>query len=286
MPTIRLLQESDAAPLRAFLREHIETSTLLLSNLEAAGVRDRGQPFEATYAGSVTGDRILAIAAHCWNGTLLLQAPVHLPEVVRLATSHTGRPVRGLQGPWSQVVAARAALGLEDMPAPTDCCDVLYALELNDLRAPVQREGLASASSASTHDPLLVEWRLAFLREALSVPESPELRARTVEEMREGREADRIRVLTDHGRPVAMLTFIGRLPELIHIGGVWVPPEERGRGYARALFALSLEPERRIGIRRALLSADPANPTARGLYEGLGFRAIGDYGFVIFDSTA
>ncbi|MEP6572526.1 MAG: GNAT family N-acetyltransferase [Gemmatimonadota bacterium] len=286
MPTTSILSGRHLASMRAFLETHIDVSSLMLSNLLSAGVVDHGLPFQATYAGSIDGDRVVAVAAHCWNGSLLLQAPVHLGEVVHLATESSGRSVTGIQGPWSQVVDARDALGLTNTPAPTSNRDVLYSLELEAWSVPPLRPGLALMSPESLPEPVLIEWRVAFLREALAFPESPELRARATREMQQTLAAGRLRVLAEHGRPVAMLAFIGRLPNLVHIGGVWVPPAERGHSYGRALFTLALESERREGISRAVLSADPANTPACRLYEGLGFRAVGDYGIVVFASAA
>ena len=67
----------------------------------------------------------------------------------------------------------------------------------------------------------------------------------------------------------------------MQIGGVWTPPEFRGRGYARGVVAGSLVVARKHGVQRAVLFADPANDTARRAYLYLGFRIVGDYGLVL-----
>ena len=64
------------------------------------------------------------------------------------------------------------------------------------------------------------------------------------------------------------------------MGGVWTPPERRGRGYARAVVAASLLDARAEGVERAVLFTE--NPVARRAYEALGFRRVGEYGLVIF----
>src|SRR5438552_10624203 len=75
--------------------------------------------------------------------------------------------------------------------------------------------------------------------------------------------------------------FNAMLPDIVQIGGVWTPPEFRGRGYARAVVAGSLLAARKQGVARAVLFADPANERARRAYQFLGFRIVGDYGLVL-----
>src|SRR6266480_2760724 len=47
----------------------------LRSNARSAGLTDRGQPMQATYVAALEGGRIAGVAAHCWNGMVLVQAP-------------------------------------------------------------------------------------------------------------------------------------------------------------------------------------------------------------------
>lgn len=89
-------------------------------------------------------------------------------------------------------------------------------------------------------------------------------------------------ILLESGRPVAYSAFNARLPDVVQIGGVWTPPELRGRGYARAVVAGSLLEARREGVYRAVLFTGVENVAARRAYEAIGFRVVGDYGLVIF----
>jgi ribosomal protein S18 acetylase RimI-like enzyme len=59
------------------------------------------------------------------------------------------------------------------------------------------------------------------------------------------------------------------------IWGVYVTPEQRGRGYGRQLMQVAIEHARSIGIERLHLSVTPDNHTARELYEKLGFESWG-----------
>ena len=66
-----------------------------------------------------------------------------------------------------------------------------------------------------------------------------------------------------------------KLRHKVEIWSVYVAPEARGRGYARALVARALQEARARGYEAAMLSVNAANPSARAVYEALGFRAYG-----------
>jgi len=60
------------------------------------------------------------------------------------------------------------------------------------------------------------------------------------------------------------------------IWGVYVAPEQRGRGLARQLFARILERARRIiGLEQILISVATTQTAATRLYESLGFQTFG-----------
>src|SRR5206468_11065013 len=81
--------------------------------------------------------------------------------------------------------------------------------------------------------------------------------------------------------PLSLHDALPILPEIVQIGGVWTPPELRGRGYGRAVVAGSLLAARERNVRRAVLFADPRNTAAQRAYLALGFRIAGDYGLVL-----
>src|SRR5262249_29776640 len=91
-------------------------------------------------------------------------------------------------------------------------------------------------------------------------------------------------VLRDAGRLVGCTAFNARLPDSVQVGGVWTPPELRGRGYARAVVAGSLLDARAAGVERSILFTGLENVPARRVYEALGYRVVGDYGLVLFFS--
>ncbi len=95
-------------------------------------------------------------------------------------------------------------------------------------------------------------------------------------------ERDSNWVLEDGGL-VSYSAFNARLPDIVQIGGVWTPPELRGRGYGRAVVAGSLLDVRALGVRRAVLFAERED--AKRAYAGIGFRVVGEYGLVLFAGT-
>jgi ribosomal protein S18 acetylase RimI-like enzyme len=280
-----LLRPGDEAALDTFLARHADTSMFLRSNARSAGLTDRGQPMQGTYVAAQDGERIRGVAAHCWNGMVLVQAPdpADAAAVAREAVRHSRRTVTGFSGPWSQVVAAREALGLGAAPTTKDSRDELYVLDLTRLVVPPE---LASGKVRCRHPTeseleLLVDWRVRFAVEALGATDGPDLHQASTDDVRLQHDRGTDWLLLAGATPVSYSVFNAMLPDIVQIGGVWTAPEFRGRGYARSVVAGSLLSARKQGIERAVLFADPANEAARRAYLFLGFRVTGDYGLVL-----
>jgi predicted GNAT family acetyltransferase len=64
------------------------------------------------------------------------------------------------------------------------------------------------------------------------------------------------------------------------LGGIYTPPDLRGRGYAKAAVAGSLMAARDRGASRAVLFTN--NPSAARSYEAVGFKRLGGYGLALF----
>jgi ribosomal protein S18 acetylase RimI-like enzyme len=283
VPELRLLCPGDEAALDAFLLARADSSMFLRSNARAAGLADGGQPLQATYVAALESGRMVGVVAHCWNGMVLVQAPAHVAVLAVEAVRRSRRTVTGLSGPWAEVVAARAALGLATAQAIKDSRDELYALDLDRLVVPAP---LASGAVRARHpEPgeleLLVDWRVRFSVEALGATDGPALRRASRADVLLQHERGADWVLVHEGTPVAYAVFSAMLPEIVQIGGVWTPPACRGRGHARSLVAGSLVAARKQGVARAVLFADPLNAAARVAYRSIGFEIVGDYGLVL-----
>ena len=257
----------------------------LRSNLRAGGLVDNGQPFQATYAAARDPDgEIVGVAAHGWNGVILLQAPVFLPEIVRAAVDASNRRVLGLSGPLQQTTAARYSLGFSHSPAILDRPEMLFSLPLERLQVP---EALTSGEvhcrrSDGDDFTLLRRWRVDFCIETLHHPDTPALRESCGRDVWMSHEQGRLWVLATEDGPVATSTFNASLPDAVQIGGVWTPRVFRGLGYARCVVAGSLVVARAEGVKRAVLFTDEGNAAAQSAYTAIGFEPSGSFGLVLF----
>src|SRR5436309_13319661 len=111
MSLVRPLQPSDAAALDAFLARRADSSMFLRSNALAAGLVDRGEPLQATYVAAVEPGGIVGVAADCWNGMVLVQAPAHAAALAPEGVRRSRRAVSGFWVTWDEVFPRRRAVG-------------------------------------------------------------------------------------------------------------------------------------------------------------------------------
>jgi GNAT superfamily N-acetyltransferase len=286
VPSVRVLAAGDEAAFLAFLEPRAASSMFLLSNSRAAGLVDEGQRFQATYVGAFADGQLVAVAAHCWNGVLLVQAPAELVaeetllDVATTAVATSAREVTGFSGPADQIAIARGAIVLPRPPA-LDALERLYALSLGDLHVPpaLAHGDVVCRTPAAGELPLLGEWRHAYALETMSTLDTPENREHARRTIVDSAAVGSVWVVDASGTPVAMTAFNARLPDIVQVGGVYTPPALRGRGYARAAVAGSLLDARARGVRRAILFTK--DPSAARAYEAIGFQRIGDYALVL-----
>ena len=279
---IRVLRDGDGPALEEFLSRHVESSMFLLANSRKAGLLDRGLPFQATYAAAIEGGQITAVAAHSWLGTVVVQAPLHLAEVIRAAVGASRRRVTGVLGPYQQALAAAAVLGASAVEH--EGRELLYALDLHQLRVP---DALASGRvlcrrPRDSELPLLTDWRVDYVLEAKVEAPGQDLRARCAvsTELLHADRADFL--LEDAGNPTSYCCYNARIAEAVQLGGVWTPVPLRGRGYARCVVAGALQSALRAGAARAVLFTPESNVPACRCYEAIGFTVVGDYGLIRF----
>lgn len=285
MRSVRLLGAGDEGLLAEFFARYPDTTLFLQSNAGTAGLVDRGEPYQGTYAGAIgPGGALEAVACHGWNGNLLLEAPTALPEVVRAAVAATGRPVAALIGRDAQARAARGALGLGDANTTMDSREDLLALSLDELRVPdsLARDGVLCRAPRDGELERLSGWRHDYAVETLGQAAGPELLAKSRSEMALHQELGRHFVLEHDTRLVAYAAYNAETPACVQIGGVWTPSELRGRGYGRAVVAGALLRARARGVVRSVLFTDPGNHAAQAAYRALGYRRIGDYALILF----
>lgn len=276
------LGPGDEQELERFLEPRADSSMFLRANLHHAGIVDRGKRLQGTYVAARNASGIVAVAAHWWNGMLSVQGDVAaVGAAASAAVARTGRAVAGITGPWAQVVAARAALGLTDRRAAMNSREDLFALSLADLCVPpALADGRWTCRRFEQADrDELVAWQLAYEVEALGATRTAEDEAR----MRAAFDPRGDKwVLVVDGQRAARAMFNARLPDCVQVGGVYTPPALRGRGYARTAVAGALLEARVAGASRSILFTGEDNAAARSAYLALGYRVVGDFGLVLF----
>lgn len=284
MADVRTLAPGDEQELERFLCGRADTTLFLRGNLRQAGLHDGGERYQGRYAAAFEGGRIVGAAAHYWNGNVVVEAPRALREVVGCAVGASGRGVHGILGPWSQVVETRAGLGLGAAPTRLDSREELYAVELASLRVPAAlAEGRVRCRRPRDDEiDLATDWATAYGIETLGESEGSEQRAASRSRIESAQREGRQWLLEAAGRPVAYTAFNAVLPDCVQVGGVFTPPELRGRGYARCAVAGSLIDARDRGVRRSVLFTQHDNHPAKSAYRALGYQQVGDYGIVLF----
>lgn len=277
----RPLTAGDASMLETFLALHRDSSMFLRANTRRAGLAYQGLHGQANYVGAFRDGLLVGVAAHCWNGMLLLQAPEHSAELARDAVEWSARPVTGLSGPLEQVRKARSALRIENANVALDGADWLYALDLSQLVVPepLSNGTVVCRPPRPEERDTLCAWRLAYDIELLGATDSPSARRRS-EEFLDAQIAEGNAWVAFVGcAPVSLSAFNAALPDIVQLGGIYTPPALRGRGFAKAVVAASLLVARDRGASRAVLFTN--NPSAARAYEALGFRRVGDYSLVL-----
>lgn len=286
--TIRLLGPADEAALERFLERHADSSMFLRSNARAYGLRDGGERLHGTYAAAFDGEEIAGVAAHYRSHVLVLLAPVvgAAAALASRAVAASGRPVGGLIGPLAQVMEARTALGLDGARAAMESEEDLFALDLSQMQVPAALAGGRLVCKFPDGEEEMAQaraWRTAYAIEALGSTPGPDLDDEVRGSIaREAGRGDLWILIDERGAPLSMTATNARLPDMVSIGGVYTPPELRGRGHGRAVVAGQLVDVQRTGVRRAVLFTGRDNTPARRAYEGLGFRIVGDYALILF----
>ncbi len=281
----RALGPGDEAKLEFFLAQTPESSMFLRSNLRAAGIVDRGERFQGSYAGTFEDGVLIGAAALYWNGNLMIQCPQAHAGALVAETLAAGLPraAIGIMGPSLQVEEAIQIPPFSLRRARLAARQDLFALALADLKTPAL-PGADFTLGAATGDDraVLREWRYAYCREVLSWPDGEESKRRASEEIDRTIDDGLGFVLRRAGTPVAYAGINARLPDIVQIGGVYVPPAERDQGYGRLATGAALASAKAAGATNAILFTGIENAAAKFCYEGLGFRVVGDYAIVLY----
>ncbi len=283
-PQIRRLSRADYPAFERFLSGRAESSMFLRSNARAAGLDYAGEAFQARYFGAFEAGELAGVLALSWGGHLMAQAPADLfgPLFAALQADEPEALATGLLAP-----AHQAAWLLERLKPPPESIrlseiEPLFRLDLADMAipAPLQAGALVARRAALEDLDFIVPWRVAYDVETMGGLR-PEMEADARAAIAAWIERLPIFLLETEGRPVAMAAWNAELPDMVQIGGVFTPPELRGRGYGRAAVAAALIAARDRGATTAILFTH--TPAAERAYRALGFEQVGLYHIALYD---
>ena len=224
------------------------------------------------------GDRLLGAAVRTPPHNLILSEIDH-PDVPRLVVEDLAHgEIPGAVGPPQAITTLADAWSARHGGSWRELrAERIYRLSrLNLPRAAAGDARLALPSD----EPLVLDWLLAFHREALEDAESGLIR-RGMEAWRRGRR--RYWLWELDGRPVSLVGAGGETPNGIRIGPVYTPPEERGRGFASNLTASVSRTVLDEGRRFCFLYTDLANPISNRIYQAIGYQPVADALMVAFE---
>lgn len=270
---IRPARREDAPALTAFLGRAEASSMFMLAALHRG---DLTEPEAAPAHGhalhgwiSEGPQGITGFLALSGAGFLMPQAPD--ADWPAFRPHLAGRQIAAVLGPEGQPHPLLQGLGLDAVPRRRDCVEAGFTLNLDALILP-DVTGCESVPLTAERAGLITGWRAAYMIEISGVP-AEEAQPRAVADVARWIAADSHRVLLQGGQPVALSGFNARLPQVVQVGGVYTPPGQRGRGYARRAVALHLAEARAAGALRATLFA--VSDEAAAAYRAIGFRPAG-----------
>ncbi|RVT82263.1 GNAT family N-acetyltransferase [Rhodobacteraceae bacterium CCMM004] len=275
----RRLRADDLPGVEAFLAEHIQSSIFTLVNLRDHGLDGTDARAVALW-GCDGADGPAGVLAVTREGMLLPQIPVRNAALARaLGGALAGRPLVGAIGDADQVRCLLLALGLDRAPTRIDADDPAFRLDLDALALPPGPE-VALEPAGTGNSEVLARFRSAYHREVLGTP-AADADAAARADVARFLTGDSYRLLHRGGRALGMTGINATWGDTVQVGGVYVRPEERGRGIARRAVGLHLAEVRAAGARRAILFA--SGDAAARAYRALGFEPAGTIAMVLFD---
>ena len=144
----------------------------------------------------------------------------------------------------------------------------IYACE--QLIAPIFSSGRLTLA-ATKDQPLIMEWCLAFCRDAGIGDEAPYYQAQVPRKLKEG-----LVYVWDDRKIVSMAAVERETSHGIAISWVYTPPHLRKQGYATSCVAALTRRMLDAGKRFCCLYTDLANPTSNSIYQKIGYQPTCD----------
>jgi predicted GNAT family acetyltransferase len=264
---LRLASPADHPAITAFLRQHETSSLFPLANLAGGAAQ---KLWCADGDAGLVG--VLALTA---SGFVMLQWPGL--DQIAVARALARDRISGVSGPFDQVEALLEALKLTPGLLRHQAREPLCKLALADLIVP-QAQGTRLAPLREQDRAFVTPWRMAYNAETMGQAELG-ARAQASADVDRWLAAASHRILWCGDQPVALTGLNAKLPDVVQVGGVYVPPALRSQGYARRAVALHLAEAREGGASRAVLFA--ATAAALRAYQAIGFTQTGWMGLAL-----
>jgi RimJ/RimL family protein N-acetyltransferase len=269
-------QKEDLPRITRFLADHIQTSMFPLANLRDFGLR--GTDPRALNVWTL-GDGPRAVFAITNEGMVLTQCPdCSDDELMAAIDLIRGRPLFGIAAEAAQARRIMQMAGWANRPATLNSDEPGFTLDLTQLVVPDTTGAMLEPLSGFYGD-IAEGWRTDYLIEAMDF-DPARARKQARKDFVAYTQRNSHRILLIDGQPVAMTGFNARLPDVVQIGGVYTPPELRGRGYARLAVGLHLLEANASGVSRAVLFA--ASDSAARAYMAIGFKPAGQFSLILF----
>lgn len=271
---IREAEPKDLSALEAFLLSHIDVAMFPMANLRGYGIGAGGFASEHPNASRfwMIGPELDGVVAVSQRGMIMAVVPKG-GDIRGLGAALEGVVISGAVGEGVATRRVLAAVGLDKVTMRRDADEPGFGVSLAKLQVPDATGAQVLKPDCDQRD-MLIGWRTDYHLEIMGTPSG--LAAATAARDIDGYiAAGSHRVLLQDGVAVAMTGFNAALPEIVQIGGVYVPPDLRGRGYARLAVALHL-----LEAQAVLFAA---NEAAARAYRGIGFQRTGTMALVLFD---
>lgn len=269
---IRQARPGDEAAILDFLEPYAATSMFLRSNLMSFGLDDMQNPTATHYLLYEVDGKINGVMGRANGGYLMCQCP-DVPAYVwdEFANWLKGHLIVGITGEVAQVHHALKALGLPEERFGLIRTEPLYHLpltELTDIEAEIR---IPAADDVDQLTP----WCRSYFVETGLEQDTPALDALSQKRAMSLVGNPDVRLLIEDGKPIAMAAINARAQQMVQVGGVFTPKENRGQGLAGRLISAHLKSLTADGVTDAVLFA--ASEKAARAYEKIGFQLIGSY---------